>query len=89
MDFGATLGPSLAYEGAFGATLGSLWCHFGVTLEPFGGHFGYTWITLGTLGVLRSIFKKYKFLQHISMISKNCGVSLGSLWGHFGTTFGI
>ena len=45
-----TLGPLLAYEGDFGATLGSLRRHFGllwdhfwhmkVTLEPLWGHFG-------------------------------------------------
>ena len=60
MDFGATLGPSLAYVGAFGATLGSLWRHFGVTLEPLWGHFGYIRMTLGhfrmTLGSLWNHF---------------------------------
>ena len=42
MDFGATLGPSLAYERTSGATLG----HFGVTLRSLWGDFG---ITLGSL----------------------------------------
>ena len=56
MDFGATLEPSLAYEGAFWGTVGSLWGCFGVTLGPFGGHFGYIRITLGYFHItLRSL----------------------------------
>ncbi len=60
MDFGPTLGPSLAHVGAFGPILRSLWRHFGVTLESLWGHFGYIRMTLGhfrmTLGSLWNHF---------------------------------
>ena len=37
-DFGATLGPYLAYEGAFGDPLVSLWGHSGSTLGSLSVH---------------------------------------------------
>ena len=94
-DFGATLGPSLAYEGAFGAPL----IHFGVTLGQCWGHFRYIrmirchfTIIVGSLrshfGCVRVDFQKTSIYQiHFNDFIKHWGsfgVALGSLWAYEG-----
>ena len=85
MDFGATLWSFLAYEGAFGATLVSLWRHFGVTLEALGGHFWYIRVTLCnftiTLGSLWSHFGCMKVDFQKTFIFRSDVNDFIKLWG--------
>ena len=78
MDLGAAFGSSLAYEGAFGATLEAL-CDYFWYIRMTSGHFritlGSLWNHFGCIGV--GFQKTHTFPQQILMILQNSGVSLG------------
>ena len=88
--FGSIVGSLLGYGGGFGV----LWGRFGLTLSSLRPYFWHMRMILGCLwchlGCMEVNFQKLlifpmNFNDFIQVRNRR-GVTLGSLWGHFGVT---